>query len=94
MHNYVTGEKIEITFFPDRGSNPARLTQSPTLYHAAIKAGLYRKAVQVVIYPYPVTFSPTNLNFVSEFLGVRESYEMRFKEFYAHLWVICGGRQM
>ena len=33
--------------FPDRGSNPVRWTQSPTLYHVAIKAGLYRKAVQV-----------------------------------------------
>ena len=43
----VTGEKMEITFFPDRGSNPVRWTQSPTLYHVAIKAGLYRKAVQV-----------------------------------------------
>ena len=29
------------------GSNPVRWTQSPTLYHVAIKAGLYRKAVQV-----------------------------------------------
>ena len=43
----VTGEKMEITFFPNRGSNPVRWTQSPTLYHVAIKAGLYRKAVQV-----------------------------------------------
>ena len=47
----VTGEKMEITFFPDRGSNPVRWTQSPTLYHVAIKAGLYRKAVQVCYIP-------------------------------------------
>ena len=38
---------MEITFFPDRGSNTVRWTQSPTLYHVAIKAGLYLKAVQV-----------------------------------------------
>ena len=42
----VTGEKIEITFSPDRGSNPVRWTQSPTLYHVAIKAGLYSDVVE------------------------------------------------
>ena len=49
----VTVEKMEITFFPDRGSNPVRWTQSPTLYRVAIKAGLYRKAVQVWYIPIP-----------------------------------------
>ena len=49
----VIGEKMEITFFPDPGSNPVRWTQSPTLYHVAIKAGLYRKAVQVYHIPIP-----------------------------------------
>ena len=44
---------MEITFFPDRGSNLVRWTQSPTLYHVAIKAGLYRKAVQVYHIPIP-----------------------------------------
>ena len=48
---FVTGEKMEITFFPNRGSNPVRWTQSPTLYHVAIKAGLYRKAIQVYHIP-------------------------------------------
>ena len=38
----VTGEKMEITFFPDRGSNPGRLCDRPTLYHVAINTGLYR----------------------------------------------------
>ena len=42
----VTGEKIEITFSPDRGSNPVRWTQSPTLYHVAIKAGFYSDVVE------------------------------------------------
>ena len=49
----VTGEKMEITFFHNRGSNPVRWTQSPTLYHVTIKAGLYRKAVQVCYIPIP-----------------------------------------
>ena len=42
----VTGEKIEITFSPDLGSNPVRWTQSPTLYHVAIKAGFYSDVVE------------------------------------------------
>ena len=33
----------------------------------------------------PLTFSPFKLKFVPEFLGVRESREMRLKEFYAHV---------
>ena len=49
----VTGEKMEIAFFPDRGSNPGRLRDRPTLYRVAIKAGLYRKAVQVYHIPIP-----------------------------------------
>ena len=42
-------EKIQITFFPDQGSNPVRRIQSPALYHVAIKAGFYRKAVEVYL---------------------------------------------
>ena len=41
------GWKIQITFFPDRGSNPVRWTESPALYRVAIKAGLNRKTVQL-----------------------------------------------
>ena len=40
---------MEITFFRNRGLNPVRWTQSPTPYRVTIKAGLYRKAVQVPI---------------------------------------------
>ena len=57
----VTGEKMEITFFPDRGSNPVRWIQSPTLYHVAIKAGLYCKAVQVYHIPIPGDILPLQL---------------------------------
>ena len=42
----VTGEKMEITFFPDRGSNPGRLRDRPTLYRVAIKAGFYSDVVE------------------------------------------------
>ena len=40
------------------------------------------------------TLHPSNLKFVPECLGVRESREIRLEEFYAHMWVIYGGRQM
>ena len=49
----VTSEKMEITFFFYWGSNPGHLRDRPTLYHIAIKAGLYRKAVQVYHIPTP-----------------------------------------
>ena len=44
---------MEITFFLDRGSNPVCWTHSPTFYHVAIKAGMYRMAVQVCYIPIP-----------------------------------------
>ena len=44
---------MEITFFPDRGLNPGRLRDRLTLYRVAIKAGFYRKAVQVYHIPIP-----------------------------------------
>ena len=46
----------------DRTGDPS--IYSLALYHVAIKAGLYRKAVQVYHIPnlYPVTFSPSILN--------------------------------
>ena len=57
----VTGEKMEITFFPDRGSNPGRLRDRLTLYRVAIKAGLYRKAVQVYHIPIPGDILPLQI---------------------------------
>ena len=39
--------------FPNRGANPGRLRDRPTLYHVAVKAGLYRKVVQVYHTPIP-----------------------------------------
>ena len=48
------------------GSNPVHWTQSPKLYHVAIKAGLYRKAVQVYHIPITTTYSPSILRFVHE----------------------------
>ena len=59
--HYVTGEKMEITFFPDWGSNLVRWTQSPTLYHTAIKASWYHKAVQVYHIPIPNDILPLQL---------------------------------
>ena len=51
----VTGE--EKFFGPNPAEDRTRDSphKNPTLYRVAIKAGLYRKAVQVFIYIYPVT---------------------------------------
>ena len=49
-----------------RGSNPGRLRDRPTLYRVAIKAGLYRKAVQVYHIPITTTYSPSIFRFVRE----------------------------
>ena len=35
---------------PSRESNPGRWIYRQTLYHVAVKAGFYRKAVEVYIY--------------------------------------------
>ena len=61
-HVSVTGEKMLITFCPGRGSNRDLLRGSQTLYRIAIKAGLYRKAVQVCIIPNITTYSPSILD--------------------------------
>ena len=52
---------MEITFFPDQGSNPGRLRDRLTLYRVDIKAGLYRKAVQVYNIPIPGDILPLQL---------------------------------
>ena len=54
----VTGEKILITFAlaEDRTSDPPHVKQ--TLYHDAIKAGLYRKAVKLCYIPNTTSYSP------------------------------------
>ena len=77
---YVTGKEKFFDPNPaeDRTRGPPH--KNPTLYRVAIKAGSYRKAVQVFIYIYPVTFSLFTLKFVLEFLGERESLEIRLKE--------------
>ena len=68
-------------------SNPGRWIYRQTLYHVAVKADFYRKAVEVYFRPSPVTFSPTKLNFVPEVPGHREPFLIRSLG-----WVICGGR--
>ena len=59
---YVRGEKMLNTFCPGRGSNQVLLRGSQTLYRVAIKAGLYRKAVQVYIITNITTYSPSILD--------------------------------
>ena len=58
------GEKNPNHIFPNRGSNPVRRIQSPALYHVAIKAGFYRKAVEV--YHIPNCYKTTSLQSLSQ----------------------------
>ena len=75
---------MQITFSPVAGSNPVCWTQSPAVYHIAIKAGLYRKAVQVCYIPIPSDILPLQI-IVPKFLRVWESCETRLREFYANV---------
>ena len=52
---------MQITYFPERRSNPVRWTQSPALYSVAIKAGLCRKAVRRWLYVTHLPGSVKNL---------------------------------
>ena len=51
---------VERKYFtcPSRESNPNCWIYRQTLYHVAIKAGFYRKAVEVYYIPIPTTLSP------------------------------------
>ena len=55
----ITGEKNVNIFCSSRGSNRDLLRGSQTLYRVAIKAGLYRKTVQVCIIPNNTTYFPS-----------------------------------
>ena len=58
----VTGEKMLNTFCPGRGSNQDLLRGSQTLYRVDIKAGAYRKELQMCIIPYITKYSPSILD--------------------------------
>ena len=52
---------VERKYFtcPNRESNPGRWIYRQTLYHVAVKAGFYRKAVEVYLYiPRPCDIHP------------------------------------
>ena len=53
----VSGEKMLITFCSECGSNPR-----PSAQKSAIKADLYRKAVQMCIIPKSTTYQPSILD--------------------------------
>ena len=66
---------VERKYFtcPSRESNPGRWIYRQTLYHVAVKAGFYRKAVEVYYIPSPVTsviIFQTNQNNVSPQRGL------------------------
>ena len=91
----MTGEEKYLPTWPGWGSNPDLPGGSQTVYRATIKAGLYSKVVQVYIYLYPVTFSPTKLGFVPEDPGHRECWNNRHGELlHGAIGWFYFGRQM
>ena len=78
---------MEITFFPDWGSNPVHWTQSPILYRVAIKAGLYRKAVEVYHIPIPGDILPLQLEIRP---CISRSLRIRWNETLGVLCTIVG----
>ena len=77
-------KKMKITFSPDRGPNLVRWTQKSYTIPRRYKSRILLQ-VQVCYIPISGDIRPSKLEFVPEFLGVRESGEMRLKEFYAHM---------
>ena len=70
-----------ITFCPGRGSNQGLLRANPTLYCVAVKAGLYRKAIQVCIIPSTTTVLPTLL-YACETWTVYQRHAKRLNHFH------------
>ena len=75
--NLFMCRRAKIFYLPQPGIEPRSLDLRQTLYHVAVKAGFYRKAVEVYFIPSPVTFSPTKLNLIPKVPGHRESFLMR-----------------
>ena len=88
---HVTGEKMQIIFLPNRGSNLVCWTHKSYTLPSHYKSRLVPQGSTSVLYIYtPWHFSPSKMNFVPDLIGVQESW----KEFYAHSCVIYGGHQM
>ena len=76
---------MEITFFQPEIGSALLDSKSCTLQHHYKSRLVSQDSTSVVIYIYPLTFFPSKLKLVPEFLGVRESHKMRLEEFYAHV---------
>ena len=80
-----------------RESNPGRWINRQTLYHVAVKAGFYRKAVEVCyIIPRPCDIHPLQFEIRPRISWYRNHVKMNPREIFMHEtvigWVIYGGR--
>ena len=76
--------RAKIFYCASRESNPGCWIYRQTLYHVAVIDCFYRKAVEVYyIYLDPVTFNPSNLKFVPEFLGTGITWNETNGDIYA-----------
>ena len=85
--NVTDKTKKKNNIFSERGSNPVRWTQSPTLYRIAIKDGLYRKAVHV--YRIPI---PSDISIVITLLGKSWVFSFFLGLWFVYFlsWMVCS----
>ena len=76
----------------DRTREPPH--KNPTLYHVAIKAGLYRKAVQVCYIPIPCDILPLHIEIRPRISGSTRITGNETQGGLMHKWIIYVGRQM
>ena len=68
--------------------------KNPTLYHVAIKAGLYRKAVQVCYIPIPCDILHLHIEIRPRISGSTRITGNETQGGLMHMWDIYVGRQM
>ena len=90
---------VERKYFtcPSRESNPGRWIYRQTLYHVAVKAGFYRKAVEVYLYiPRPCDIHPLQFEIRPRISWYRNHVKMNPRKIFMHRmvigWVIYSGR--
>ena len=79
-----------------RESNPGFWIYRQTLYHVAVKAGFYRKAVEVYYIPRPCDIHPLQCEIRPRISWYRNHVKMNPREIFMHRtvigWVIYVGR--
>ena len=93
--SYSNCRGAKIFYLPQLESNPGRWIYRQTLYHVAVKAGFYRKAVGVYYIPRPCDIHPLQYEIRPRISWYRNHVKMNPREIFMHRkvigWVIYGG---